>query len=185
VPKSGDLLHQCPEIEELLRGDISTDEFLLKFQEKEDFLKAHYSRWRTEMESSLVKLLPKGSKPVETQTPDFTLTPHLNPLSMDLRVLLRADSRFNLNLGGRMHYYPETFDYYRHESVYDEKSSAVAKRVLQALGRPDASYLEMQGLGESFLCLRCINDPTYYTWDKLASNIYRSSMHREPDSTLD
>ncbi|CAE6498622.1 unnamed protein product [Rhizoctonia solani] len=131
--------------------------------------------WRPNLEAALVKELPENLAPAEIESPDFSLRAHVgsknpkildNRLSLDPRKLLRADVRFMRH--GRAVYYPEGFDTWtvnKSSSTFDPASSAIAKALLGPLQRPDASYLEMQALGVSFVCGRCSRESTYYTWD--------------------
>ncbi|CAE6410291.1 unnamed protein product [Rhizoctonia solani] len=182
IPPISDLIQCCPHLHELLDRDMPTEEFQVEFQKKQSYLKEQYSSWRANLETALVKQLPKGLKPVETESSDFDLLPMARPsdgdsrelgdlLSLDLRVLLRADVQFGLQYG--TFYYPKCFDSLTADklgSAHHVASCNTAKAILHALQRPDASYLEMRALGKSFLCLRCIDDPKYYTWDNIVSH---------------
>ncbi|KAG8758515.1 hypothetical protein FRC11_003524 [Ceratobasidium sp. 423] len=188
MPPVHPVIENCPpQVRELLNEDIPTGEFQLKFQGKQRWLKKHYVNWRPNLEATLVQTLPdyKNLKPVELQNSDFSLvatddTGDLagpsNRLSLDLRVLLRADVRFTTAcyLSWNSMHYPD-----RHlggwtmgtgTPTHDAVSSRIAQAILCEIHQSDASYLEMRALGQSFLCSRCTDDPKYYTWDGIVNH---------------
>ncbi|CAE6410274.1 unnamed protein product [Rhizoctonia solani] len=188
MPPAHPLTGNCPtQVQELLDGDIPTQEFRLKFQSKQRRLKQYYVDWRRKLEAALVQAIPnqKDLKPVELRNPNFRLvatddtgdlTGPSNRLSLDLRMLLRADVRFSVEhswLGSSMHY-PDR--YWGHWTIgtggptYDAVSSRIAQAILRELHLSEASYLEMRALGRPFLCSRCTGDPQYHTWDGIVDH---------------
>ncbi|CAE6444297.1 unnamed protein product [Rhizoctonia solani] len=181
-PSSGYLLKSGQSyLEALLDQDRSAEEFELEFRGKRtDLRKQMFMGWRPNLEAALVKRLPENLAPANIESPDFSLRAHVgsknpnildNRLSLDLRKLLRADVRFMCH--GRAVYYPEGFDTWtanKSSSTFDPVSSAIAKALLGPLQRPDASYLEMQALGASFVCGRCSWEPTYHTWHDIVEH---------------
>ncbi|KAH7326839.1 hypothetical protein B0J17DRAFT_772208 [Rhizoctonia solani] len=150
-----------PLIEELLNHDKPTEEFNPGFEGKKGLVKEQLT---------LVKTLPEVFKPAEIQSSWFSLEAHVLPeyssksedrLSEDLRTLLRVDVIFEYD-------HKPTID--ARTPTHDTASSTVAKTILNTLQRPDASYLEMQVLGRSFLCTRCTSDPHYLTWKGIVSH---------------
>ncbi|CAE6410260.1 unnamed protein product [Rhizoctonia solani] len=189
-PSSGDFPLRAgqPYLEALLNQDKSMKEFQLEFQDKRTTLKEQiYMSWRPSLEAALVKMLPEDLVPVDIESSDFYLQAHTGEkdsttldyrLSSDMRKLLRADVRFIYQGAAyrrRSTYYPVGFDGWTVASgwstpTYDPASSAVAKALLGALQRANASYLEMQALGQLFLCGRCTREPSYLTWDGIVGH---------------
>ncbi|CAE6451891.1 unnamed protein product [Rhizoctonia solani] len=169
-----------PLIEELLNQDKPTGEFNSEFESKKEHIKEQFSGWRFDLEAALVKALPEAFKPVELQSSQFNLEAHAptehplqyeDRLSADLRTLLRADVIFEYDY--KPTYYPSSFTSWTIDArtpTYDTASSTVAKTILNALQHPDASYLEMQALGRSFLCARCTSNPHYLNWGGIVSH---------------
>ncbi|CAE6415772.1 unnamed protein product [Rhizoctonia solani] len=162
-------------LEVLLDQDKPMEEFQLEFQDKRANLRERtYMGWRPNLEASLVKRLPENLVPADIATSDFYLQTRIgntnpkildNRLSSDLRKLLRADVRF-MHPDGAV-YYPKGFDDWtvgKYSPTFDPVSSAVAKILLSALQRPNASYLEMQALDGLFVCGRCSRERNYFSW---------------------
>lgn len=126
---------------------------------------------------------------VEFTKPDGTTTADIRELPEDLQLLLRADVVFKSSRkSGRRHTYPGVvpsalpgFHDYKGSDCHslgdrwdpeivsrDDSASAVARALLEWVGRPNATFAEMRVLGATFQCGRCQHlDP--YTWEQLVS----------------
>ncbi|CAE6528685.1 unnamed protein product [Rhizoctonia solani] len=164
---------------ELINQDKPTEEFQLEFEGKHDYSTEQLAGWRSTIEAALVKALPEIFKPAEAQSSQFNLevahtkdaTKSSDNLSVDLRALLRADVIFKYD--HKPVYYPSSFNSWTIDArtpTFDLASSTVAKAILKELRHPNASYLEMQALGSTFLCGRCASDPKYFTWKGIVSH---------------
>ncbi|KAG8747957.1 hypothetical protein FRC11_012197, partial [Ceratobasidium sp. 423] len=173
-----------PQVQKLLNEDMPTEEFQPKFQCQRRWLKEYYVDWRRNLEAALVQTLPdqKNLKPVELQNSDFSLvatnnTGDLaspsNQLSLDLRMLLRADVRFttDYHLSWKSIHYPDHhLGDWTGTPTYHAVPSRIAQAILHEIHRADASYLEMRALGRSFLCSRCTVNSQCYTWDGIVDH---------------
>ncbi|CAE6370435.1 unnamed protein product [Rhizoctonia solani] len=177
VPASRYVLKWAP-IEELLNQDKPTEEFRPEFNNRQVSLKEQISGWRSNLETVLVKALPETPKPAEVQSSQFHLEAQKGPtqfedeISAELRTLLRADVIFEYD--HKPVYYPTGFNTWTIDAqlpTYDSVSSSVAKGLLEEFQRPDASYLEMNALGNPFVCARCTSDPDYLTWEGIVGHL--------------
>lgn len=154
------------------------EDFTVKLDDQHNALENLIIGWRSRLEASLVKALPEDTQAPEfNEVPGFTLTTgtgeHVQPISnlqIDLRKLLRADALFTGN--GGLYFYPDDFantDVDPKKVAYHAKAAKIAKALLNALNRPNASYLELKALGSVFHCGRCNAPPQYMTWKNIVS----------------
>lgn len=119
--------------------------------------------------------------------PDGTTTEDVNELPDDLRLLLRADTLFESRISSP--FYPDfLLDHYSafipiasdttpgsvrvwrpHEVTRDDARSATAKILLKLIGASDATYAEMKGAGQAFICQRC-SCGFPYDWQGIVSS---------------
>ncbi|KAF8600101.1 hypothetical protein BDV93DRAFT_288021 [Ceratobasidium sp. AG-I] len=52
-------------------------------------------------------------------------------------------------------------------TTFDANHTGIAKALLSALGRPEATYLELKAVGNAFLCGRCYLDRRCKTWKQM------------------
>jgi hypothetical protein len=162
-----------PEFKSFVDNDVSLEQFRLNLAEKQDELNQSITAWRNTLESSISGMLPEDTREPDFNVPHFqlkiTTVEHDKPidgLAMDLKKLLRADVVFRGH-HTRLHYYPDDFvctDLNAEQVTYDAEAAKIAKALLNLLGRPDASYLELKTFGRAFQCGRCHSSAEYRTW---------------------
>jgi hypothetical protein len=185
---SDTLLHQAfpsvsqvlawPEIESFLDNDVSSEQLTLYIEEKQEELNELIAAWRNTLESSMITMLPEDTRAPDFNVPRFQLkigaVEHDKPienLPMDLKKLLRADVVFTCP-HMRLHFYPDDFmhtDLSAEQVTYNAEAAKIAKALLNLLGRPDASYLELKTFGRAFQCGRCHSSAVYRTWKDIVS----------------
>lgn len=189
-PVSADLL-EYPIIKDLDEKDVADSEMGPRFEAHREVIKAHVLKWRIKIEGYLAELIRKGRVsdglkrtapapllPIEKSKPN-----PLNGLSTDLKLLFRADSLFEsgsassdppvpydalfnthpllLMHGLRRGCALELPDYKRHG-----KAQEVARALLAGMGRPNASFLELQSFGQRFKCGSC-QSRVIYPWEEM------------------
>ncbi|KAG9118263.1 hypothetical protein FRC07_007307 [Ceratobasidium sp. 392] len=138
--------------------------------------------------------------------PDGTTTQDISELSPNLQLLLRADTLFRVSI---FYSYPaivppaekphivgcppeELFGKRwdpKEATRYDE-GSAMARKLLARVGRPDATAAEMKALGGNFMCGRCNRNlperwqeiVVHYTWEELRWKQAEAKMKEDPKS---
>ncbi|CAE6451908.1 unnamed protein product [Rhizoctonia solani] len=176
----------------LLDKDQPMEDFQLELRDKRASIeKQLHKDWSRNLEAALVKKLPRNLAPVNIEGSDFYLQVHIGTedisivdahrLVPNFRELLRAD----ILLGGGAYnfgYFPHTCDDWSPTGCaqYNDKVSAIARALLSTLQRPNASFLEMRALGNSFLCGRCTGEPVYRSWeDILAHYSFEGEYHKK------
>ncbi|CAE6383392.1 unnamed protein product [Rhizoctonia solani] len=149
-----------PEYKFLIEEDIPGSEMKLKLSEKQDAFGEFVQKWATQLEEMLTQRLPDHSLPPDFNVPGSSLTTNAQPantLFAGIQMLLRADVAFKLNEYGPSCFYPDDFSELPVPSQlsYDVELSNIATDLLQTLGKPGVTYLEMKSLGCCFQCGRC------------------------------
>ncbi|CAE6487848.1 unnamed protein product [Rhizoctonia solani] len=166
---------EWPEYTRLKDEDITGADLKLKLEGKQDSLHEFARKWRDQLEEALIKLIPYNADPADFNAPDLTLTSNASPLDSlptDTKILLRADVVFKKHIYGSCNFYPSGFQEFNDSTglSYDADSSVVATELLHALGRPEATYLEMRSLGRTFQCGRCIGFSELMAWEGLINH---------------
>ncbi|KAJ1308459.1 hypothetical protein OPQ81_004163 [Rhizoctonia solani] len=178
-------LLQCHVFKDLVETDRSLDATKAKF---ETYLLGLVNDDRNARKREYVT----GNELVEDAAP---FTSQLTTASYDYvtsqnNVLFRADSVFSYN-GHAPVFYPGNFtslfdieftvarspeedvailDLVCSRVKYCVQGASYVSAVLKELGRPDASHIEMEALGERFICGRCPSR-TIHTWTSLISHV--------------
>ncbi|KAG9126742.1 hypothetical protein FRC07_002120 [Ceratobasidium sp. 392] len=118
--------------------------------------------------------------------PDGTYTTNLFDLPANLQTILRASSMFKSDFGSA---YPDVVPpaaiwemddndtetrlpdkrWDPSQVVWDAEQSAVAKKMLERLGRADATTAEMRAMSYHFVCARC-NELEPHFWESLVTH---------------
>ncbi|CAE6397280.1 unnamed protein product [Rhizoctonia solani] len=192
-------------VKRLHETDATMPEMEANFEEHREEIEALIADWATRAQEHFVKLLGGGPevqgdilRPTTIVCDDGS-DPFFN-FSDDLKRLLRADSLFYKTTtpssirqpltysavfsdegfaGSRMHpllwtksFRPsldlDKFCLYR-------EAQDVARALLADMAKPDASYLEMKGVGPNFVCGRChVTD--YLTWEQLIQHYLQQNQ---------
>ncbi|CAE6473669.1 unnamed protein product [Rhizoctonia solani] len=199
LPSMGYMMSNWPQLKNILGQPTSPnlETFRGELENKKRYFMKEFSSWRPNLEAALAKTLPMGTTPTEVQTSEFDLKAFINDgsmtetntrLSRDLRCLLRADAVFKHKDVPKSVYYPDGFIGWTINELmptYDIESSRVTIAILNELQRPDASYLEMQAHGRSFLCARCANDSGYLPWEGIVDHYVHEHKQWQEDSGQD
>ncbi|CAE6444289.1 unnamed protein product [Rhizoctonia solani] len=199
LPSIGYMMSNWPQLQTILGQPAppNLETFRGELKNKKRYFMKEFSNWRPNLEAALAKTLPTGTTPIEVQNSEFDLKAFINDgsmtedntrLSRDLRCLLRADAIFKHKDVPKSVYYPDEFIGWAINELmptYDIESSRVAIAILNELRRPDASYLEMQAHGRSFLCARCANDSSYLLWEGIVDHYVYEHKQRQEDSRQD
>jgi hypothetical protein len=133
--------------------------------------------WRNKLELALVEMLPENTQPIDSHGAEFTVMTgtlekprSVDCLSVRTRKLLRADALFRIDRAKG--FYPDIVSDSSEATdiagiFYDAQAGRIAAALLHALGRPNASSVEMQALNQTFLCGRCCNSQRYYSWEEI------------------
>ncbi|QRV86989.1 DNA mismatch repair protein MutS [Ceratobasidium sp. AG-Ba] len=125
--------------------------------------------------------------------PDGSSTTDVSYLPLTTQILLRADSWFICN--GESVSYPKMstrsgpgsvwFSSWRVKTASrwqradrimpDRRGSSISRRILEVLGRPDATHAELMSTGSIFKCGRCGDPPT--SWEIMVGH-YRKELDR-------
>ncbi|QRV77840.1 hypothetical protein RhiJN_05855 [Ceratobasidium sp. AG-Ba] len=190
TPSSGLAMSWTP-FKLLLETDRLSEEFEAILEEQGPTFMDLLIEWRTQSERALASRLPtdtltcreshagkvlgESSDPLSNAISKLDILVDSRPIrdvSLDVQRLLRADAVFSRYTS--FEYYPEDMqDSYSSEANawrYDEEKSNIAKALLTSLGRPDATYLEMKAMGDSFTCGRCCAR-NCVTWRQLVNHI--------------
>ncbi|CAE6535525.1 unnamed protein product [Rhizoctonia solani] len=170
-----DGLESQPEVESLLDGDLSDDEFERHFESQQPNLADLLTSWVDEQEARLVSMMP-----CDILAPDFdhpssestmTFVTDDNPtrlpmgaLPINTQTLLRADAIFvhtpseldqHTSTSTNICYFYPDFDGLPDTFTYSNLASEIAASLLACLGRPNASHLEMTSAGYALECGMC------------------------------
>lgn len=183
-----DLLEH-PIIKNLNETEASLSKMEARFERRRGKIHAHISKWRLQTEGHLAELIRKGREDEgleEAPDPILPVKKSMpNPfdnISDDLNLLLRADSLFESTRGplatpltySSLISSPEPsvyallreqrLDLTRYKRHAEAQKSA--RVLLEAMGIPDASFLELKSVGPGFMCGRCHSD-SMYTWEEM------------------
>ncbi|CAE6461171.1 unnamed protein product [Rhizoctonia solani] len=169
-------LETLPEVKRLLDKDQSPEDFKQDFELQKPMLADILVDWVNAQEARLVSTMPDDVSvpdfdfPDSTSTVSFeinddsgTSTAPMDTLPINTRKLLRADAVFapaSDPLGhtntciDKCYFYP-SFDGLPDGFTYSKLASEIAKNLLNSLGRPDATYLEMMSKGHELGCGMC------------------------------
>ncbi|CAE6533312.1 unnamed protein product [Rhizoctonia solani] len=181
-------VQEWEECKALVDTDVPHEQFLAESEEKQLLLQQWIADWQGRLEKRLIGLLPRN-----TRLPNFTLSPFnivvgtsksvqpISTLPENLQKLLRADAVFSIQASGgesTPYFYPNDFDGARtlvHKACYHTKAGEIAKALLSALGSPDASYLGLAALGQTFRCGGCPPATARkYTWKGIIEHYLES-----------
>lgn len=166
---------QLPEFLEAWKNDMPMDKFELELPKKRLVFEQFITNWRCELETRLISDLPEGTCEPDFNVPGLILTTGggepITSLPLGIQKLLRADATM-LGPHFSVNYFPDDFsDTNRGFSTngYNPGAASIARALLHALGRPDATYLELKALGCVFQCGRCHASAKNQTWEELVS----------------
>ncbi|KAH7332971.1 hypothetical protein B0J17DRAFT_677073 [Rhizoctonia solani] len=194
-----------PLIKDLYETDSTVEEMEARFEEKRQEIEGLVTQWQNRIQSQLVSRLREGyANQGETVRPIITISNDgpgpLANVSDDLKLLLRADSLFHstptlsnlksplsfgtiissAGLSGSLSVYssviPRPTPNLDNIQWYSEAHEA-ARELLADMGRPDASYLEMKGVGSVFACGRC-HDTDTRNWEGMVQHyVEQKQLH--------
>ncbi|KAG8726184.1 hypothetical protein FRC11_000654, partial [Ceratobasidium sp. 423] len=210
-----DLAHtfDWPVVKNLYETDSSVEDMEATFEEHREEIEAMVAEWRDRIHTHLANELRDGYESQgEVLRPTIAILNNdpdpLANVSDDLKLLLRADSFFRKTVSS---YLSQPLSYGTIlsserlngiQSVYGSTTTRaapsldnihwhpeaheVARGLLADLGRPDASYLEMKGVGSVFACGRC-HETEVRNWEGMVQHyIEQKQLHAkiQEDETL-
>ncbi|ELU43733.1 hypothetical protein AG1IA_02237 [Rhizoctonia solani AG-1 IA] len=178
----------CPEIQAIIDAKTAKEAFELEIRTKNEYLARAIHIWRNELEVQLTSLLPKETRSVDIETPEYKLilgngwgANLLDCLPVERAKLLRADSIFSVGYlgpilrmdGEGLMYYPECFQggfkmCDKGKLHYHSAAARIAKALLCAMGAPDISYLAINTIPRRYQCGRCDDQPIFTLWKEFA-----------------
>ncbi|KDN42434.1 hypothetical protein RSAG8_06751, partial [Rhizoctonia solani AG-8 WAC10335] len=203
-------VHQWPVIKSLLDADTTADELEQGFNARREEIDAMVIEWRDKLHARLLGFLPKLEGEIIRPTLVADDSDPFQGLSDDMKRLLRADSLFSVydwNDGPHIlnspRHLPYTYKDILRMSARDvhgfsdlvkqvqlpvdrigpyPASQEVARELMQSIGRPNASYLELgcevEGRSDfdeessyegEWICGRCI-DTESKTWQEIVEH---------------
>ncbi|CAE6469350.1 unnamed protein product [Rhizoctonia solani] len=209
-----DLCHALhwPLVKDLYETDSTVEEMEARFEEKREEVEGLVTEWQNRIQSQVVGRLREGyTSQGETIRPTITVSNEgpdpLANVSDDLKLLLRADSFFydtqtfsslkvpvsfstmisSAGLSGSLSAYasviPRPVPNLDHYQWYPEAHEA-ARELLADMGRPDASYLEMKGVGSAFACGRC-HETDSRNWEKMVEHyVEQKRLHAKIQESI-
>jgi len=187
-----DLL-EYPAVKELGETDVPDSEMEARLEEHRGVIEAHILEWRIKVEGHLADVIRKGrvsdglkkAAPV-SKLPVGESDPNpLSGLSDDLKLLLRADSLFESRIWTCSK--PVTYDVllaWSFPNIWSAprteplvlasykrcgKAQEIARGLLAGIGKTNASFLELQSMGQRFKCGSCQSKLTY-TWSDIVQH---------------
>ncbi|KAF8677352.1 hypothetical protein RHS04_06101 [Rhizoctonia solani] len=187
-PHGEDVPGICPEIQAIIDAKTAKEAFELEIRTKNEYLARAIHIWRNELEVQLTSLLPKETRSVDIETPEYKLilgngwgANLLDCLPVERAKLLRADSIFSVGYlgpilrmdGEGLMYYPECFQggfkmCDKGKLHYHSAAARIAKALLCAMGAPDISYLAINTIPRRYQCGRCDDQPVFTLWKEFA-----------------
>lgn len=179
-----------PEFKSLVAEDMSLEALEAELEGMRSKFKGEVLDWRSSLEQALIKCLQEANNSEHEEVlvsaagdpqalgdnlPRFTLSlgsgspiRPINVLPAETQQLLRADSVFAFD--SHPYFYPDDFEHEESYGTFDTNLVKFAKALLSALGRPDATYLELKAVGKAFLCGRCHSTRGCMTWKEMVRN---------------
>ncbi|KAG8681482.1 hypothetical protein FRC08_015601 [Ceratobasidium sp. 394] len=181
-PSSGAVLNWEP-FEQLMGADVPMESFEVALAEMHPTLNRLVVEWRVDLEKALVQRLPDDNHlaaPVsngEAGTKSDLISKLIvevdsqpvDKLPLDTQRLLRADVIWNSTSNTPWFYTDDFQDIYSgagNSISFHTQASEIAKELLAVLGHPNATYLQMKGVGSVFTCGRCCACQNV-TWDNM------------------
>ncbi|KDN44212.1 hypothetical protein RSAG8_05685, partial [Rhizoctonia solani AG-8 WAC10335] len=193
-----------PIVNGLYETDSTVTEMEVNFEAHRAEIETLIADWASETQAHFIKMLRDGPdvqgdilRPT-TIVSDDGPDPFINISTDALKRLLRADSLFYKTTTPSVLRHPLTYgsifsgegfvgSYMApfwpmssqmslnldHIRLYRE-AQEVAREILADMGRPDASYLEMKGVGPNFVCGRC-HDTNSMTWEQFSTTFNRTN----------
>ncbi|KAF8758022.1 hypothetical protein RHS01_03584 [Rhizoctonia solani] len=185
-PHGEDVPGICPEIQAIIDAKTAKEAFELEIRTKNEYLARAIHIWRNELEVQLTSLLPKETRSVDIETPEYKLilgngwgANLLDCLPVERAKLLRADSIFSvgylgpiLRMDGRSDVLPRMLSggfkmCDKGKLHYHSAAARIAKALLCAMGAPDISYLA-NTIPRRYQCGRCDDQPIFTLWKEFA-----------------
>ncbi|KEP45345.1 hypothetical protein V565_285140 [Rhizoctonia solani 123E] len=187
-----------PLLKNLLEIEATVEEMETRFEDNRTQIQDYIANWITSVQTQFADQLRQDpGLRGEILQPTAVITDNGDPfsnLSDELKLLLRADSLFCLN-SGSLYDCPKTYssilinngltgpmsslscwEYLGsppnlNKLVLYPEARAVARMLLLNMGRPNASYIEMNAVRSSFGCGRCYEADM--NWEKLVHHYIR------------
>jgi hypothetical protein len=191
-----------PVVKDLHETDVPIPEMETQFELHRAEIDAEINDWILRVEAHMAELLRKGrvTDDLDDEAADPTLPVEagttadpFKDVSADLKLLLRADSLFESTKSGSLP--PLAYDVLvtsGYSYVYNPlhpmrpfkapldltkfkrhtEAQTSARVLLEDLGKPDATHLEMRSAGQRYACGRC-HDTVAKTWEEIVGSLRR------------
>jgi hypothetical protein len=193
---------EWPVVKNLHETDVPVAEMETQLEEHRAEIGTELNDWISRVESRVAKLLriAREADDLTPEAPDLTLPVEegstanlLQDVSADLKLLLRADSLFESTRSASLpplaydamiaSGYGHTYDPLRGMRASKTPldftkfkchtgAQTAARALLEDLGKPDATYLEMRSPGQRYACGRC-HDGAAKTWEEIVGSFTR------------